>query len=38
MNFASVSFFIATSVLLRSESPNFRLTALKVDSTLLRWW
>jgi len=34
MNLHSVSFFMATSDLDRNESPNLRLTALNVDSTL----
>ena len=34
----SVSFTIAASVRLLSESPNFRFIMLNVDSTLLRLW
>jgi len=37
-NFASTSFRCAVSVRLRTLSPNFRLTALNVYSTLLRRW
>jgi hypothetical protein len=33
-----VSLTIAVSVLLRRESPNFRLIILNVDSTLERLW
>jgi hypothetical protein len=34
----NTSLAIATSVLLRRLSPNFRLIAEKVDSTFDRWW
>jgi len=37
-SFASVSLTIAASDFDRSPSPNFRLTMLNVDSTLLRLW
>jgi hypothetical protein len=37
-SFAKTSFFMATVVLLRTASPNRRLTALNTDSTRLRRW
>jgi hypothetical protein len=36
--FAKISFVIASVVLDRRLSPNFRFMALNVDSTLLRLW
>ncbi len=37
-NFAMTSFLIAVSDFAFTASPNFRLTMLNVDSTMLRRW